>query len=64
MGAVNIFLGVWTADGSAILNVPVKADTGADYCQLPANTLRTLGWETTEAPAAINLPMVRGASFK
>lgn len=55
MGAVNVFLGVWTADGSAILNVPVKADTGADYCQLPANTLRTLGWEATEAPRSYQL---------
>ena len=47
MGEVNVWLGIWTADESAILNVPVKVDTGSTYCQLPANILLTLGWEAT-----------------
>ena len=55
MGRVNVWLGIWTADDSAILNVPVKVDTGADYCQMPANTLRALGWEATEAPRGYQL---------
>ncbi len=50
MGEVNVWVGIWTADGSAILELPMKVDTGSTYCQLPANTLRTLGWEATEVP--------------
>ena len=55
MGRVNVWLGIWTADDSVIFNVPVKVDTGADYCQMPANTLRTLGWQATETPRGYQL---------
>ena len=48
MGEVVATLGIWAADGSAILHVPMTADTGATYCQLSANILRALGWEATE----------------
>ena len=48
MGEVIVTLGIWTADGSTVLNVPMTVDTGATYCQLPANILRALGWEPTE----------------
>ena len=48
MGEVIVTLGIWTADGSTILNVPMTVDTGATYCQLPANILRALGWEATD----------------
>ena len=48
MGEVIVTLGIWTADGTAVLNVPMTVDTGATYCQFPANILRALGWEPTE----------------
>ena len=48
MGQVITTLGIWAADGSAILDVPMTADTGATYCQVPGNILRALGWEPTE----------------
>ena len=50
MGEVIATLGIWAADESAILNVPMTADTGATHCQLPGNILRALGWEAKEGP--------------
>ena len=47
MGEVVATVGIWAADGSAMLQVPMTADTGATYCQLPGNVLRALGWEAT-----------------
>ena len=55
MGEVNVWLGIWTANDSAVLNVPVKVDTGATYCQLPANILRTLGWEAVDQTVSYQL---------
>ena len=48
MGQVIATLGIWAADGSALLSVPMTADTGATYCQMPASILHALGWEPTE----------------
>lgn len=45
MGEVFAMVGVWSADGSAIAEISMKADTGATYCQLPAANLYALGWE-------------------
>ena len=50
MGEVNVALGVWSANDSAILHLQVKVDTGSTYCQLPENVLRTLGWEPDVEP--------------
>lgn len=55
MGEVVVTLGIWTADGSAVLNVPMTVDTGATYCQLPANILRALGWEATNGKRSYTL---------
>ena len=48
MGEVIVTLGIWTTDGTAVLNAPMTVDTGAACCQLPANILRAPGWEPTE----------------
>ena len=48
MGQVVATLGIWAADGSTTLGVPMTVDTGATYCQIPGNILRALGWEPTE----------------
>ncbi len=55
MGEVRTTLGIWAADGSALLNVPMIADTGATYCQVPASILRALGWEPTEGERPFTL---------
>ena len=55
MGEVIAEVGIWTADGSAMLPTPMTADTGATYCQLPANILRALGWEPDERPRRYTL---------
>ena len=55
MGQVIAKLGIWAADGSALLNVPMTADTGATYCQMPASILRALGWEPTESERPFTL---------
>jgi predicted aspartyl protease len=55
MGEVIADVGIWTADGSAMLPTPMTADTGATYCQLPANILRALGWEPDEGQRTYTL---------
>ncbi len=55
MGEVIADVGIWTVDGSAMLPTPMTADTGATYCQLPANILRALGWEATDGTRTYQL---------
>lgn len=55
MGEVYVTLGVWTADGSYLRNLRMRADTGASYSQLPAGLLRELGWMPTQAPRRAGL---------
>ena len=55
MGEVVVTMGIWASDGSAMLNVPMTADTGATYFQLPATILQALGWEATEGQRPFTL---------
>lgn len=55
MGEVRTTLGIWAADGSTVLHVPMTADTGATYCQMPESILRALGWEPTEVDRPFTL---------
>lgn len=55
MGEVIATLGIWTADGSRVHNVELRADTGASYSQLPAELLRALGWTPTQPPRRAGL---------
>ena len=55
MGEVRAQIGIWASDGAYVQPLRMIVDTGAAYSQLPATTLKEMGWEPTQPPREASL---------